>query len=268
MSYSLMPLVTMSDAPPFRTAWITGGSTGIGRALVLELVRRGCHVAVSGRAIESLQSLEAEAQGLPGKVISLPLDVADRDATLRVGEEAVRLLGDLDLMVACAGTHVPMKADNFSSSPFRKLLDTNVMGTVHALEAVIPRFVARKRGHVVVVSSVAGYRGLPTASAYGASKAALINMSEALHIELKRHGVKLQLVDPGFVRTPLTDKNTFPMPFLMPVEKAGRQFYEGLLTSRFEITFPKRFTWIMKLMRLLPYALYLPLTERATRGQK
>ncbi len=258
----------MSNSTPFRTAWITGGSTGIGRALVLELVRRGAHVAVSGRAIDSLQSLEAEAKDLPGKVISLPLDVADRDATLRVGEEAMRLLGDLDLMVACAGTHVPMKAETFSSSPFRKLLDTNVMGTVHALEAVVPRFIAQRRGHVVVVSSVAGYRGLPTASAYGASKAALINMSEALHIELKRHGVKLQLVNPGFVRTPLTDKNTFPMPFLMPVEKAGRQLYEGLLTDRFEITFPKRFTWLMKLMRLLPYALYLPITERITRGQR
>jgi len=258
----------MTVSTPFRTAWITGGSTGIGRALVLELVRRGARVAVSGRSVESLQSLEAEARGLPGAVMSLPLDVADRAATLQAGEEAMRLLGDLDLMVACAGTHVPMKANNFASAPFRALLDINVMGTVHALEAVIPRFVARRRGHIAVVSSVAGYRGLPTAAAYGASKAALINMSEALHIELARHGVTLQLVDPGFVRTPLTDKNTFTMPFLMPVEKAGRQFYEGLLTKRFEITFPKRFTWLVKLMRLLPYALYLPIVGTITRKQR
>lgn len=258
----------MSLTTPFRTAWITGGSTGIGRALALELVRRGCRVAVSGRAIESLQSLEAEAKGLPGEVIALPLDVADRDATLRAGKEVFARLGEIDLMVACAGTHVPMKVDAFSSSPFRKLVETNIMGTVHALEAVIPRFVGLKRGHIAVVSSVAGYRGLPTAAAYGASKAALINMSEALHVELKRHGVTLQLCNPGFVRTPLTDKNTFPMPFLMPVDKAGRQFYEGLVSGRFEITFPKRFTWMLKLMRILPYALYLRLIERATRGQR
>ena len=254
----------MPSSTPFRTAWITGGSTGIGRALVLELVRRGAHVAVSGRTINALQSLEAEAKDLPGKVISLPLDVADRDATLRVGAEAMRLLGDLDLMVACAGTHVPMKAETFSSSPFRKLLDTNVMGTVHALEAVVPRFIAQKRGHVVVVSSVAGYRGLPTASAYGASKAALINMSEALHIELKRHGVKLQLVDPGFVRTPLTDRNPFPMPFLMEVDDAVDAFVAGLASDRFEIVFPRRFGWLLRFLNMLPYGLYFRIVRRMT----
>ena len=125
-------------------------------------------------------------------------------------------------------------------------------------------FVHQRRGHIAIVSSVAGYRGLPTSAAYGATKAALINLAESLKNELDRAGVKLQLVNPGFIKTPLTDKNEFKMPFLMPVEKAVARMIAGLQTNRFEITFPRRFTWQLKLLRLLPYRLYFAFTQRRT----
>lgn len=165
-------------------------------------------------------------------------------------------------MILNAGTHAPLAAADFAVEPVRMLVETNLMGVVHGLVAVMPRFIARGAGHIAVVSSVAGYRGLPTAAAYGATKAALINMCEALMPDLERHGVRLSLINPGFVRTPLTDQNDFPMPFLMEVDEAARRIVSGLDSRRFEITFPRRLSWPLKLMRCLPYALYFPLTRQ------
>jgi short-subunit dehydrogenase len=133
---------------------------------------------------------------------------------------------------------------------------------MHGVAAVLPRFMERRRGHLAVVASVAGYRGLPTSAAYGASKAALINMCEALKPELDRAGVTISVVNPGFVKTPLTDKNDFPMPFLMDADAAAEQMVRGLETGRFEITFPKRFTWGMNLLRCLPYSLYFAVSRK------
>jgi short-subunit dehydrogenase len=145
-------------------------------------------------------------------------------------------------------------------------MKVNFFGTVSCLTALMPAYLAARRGHIAVVSSVAGYRGLPYAAAYGASKAALINMCESLEPELAAHGVRLSLVNPGFVRTPLTDQNSFSMPFLMEVDDAARSMRRGLASGRFEITFPKRFTWLVKGLRLLPIALYLRLTRRLLRS--
>ena len=139
------------------------------------------------------------------------------------------------------------------------------MGAVNGLAAVLPRFIARRAGHVAVVSSVAGYRGLPSASAYGPTKAALINLCESLKPDLDRFGVKISVVNPGFVRTPLTDRNPFPMPFLMEVDDAAARLAAGLDTGKFEITFPRRFTYLVKLARILPYGLYFRLVKRATK---
>ena len=136
------------------------------------------------------------------------------------------------------------------------------MGTVNGLAQIIPRLIERKRGHIAVVASLAGYRGLPTAAAYGATKAGLINMCEALKPELERHGVRLTLINPGFVETPLTDRNEFPMPYLMPVEKAADRIMRGLRSDDFEVTFPWRFATVMKLLRLLPDRLFFLLTRR------
>ncbi|CAN0590338.1 unnamed protein product, partial [Laminaria digitata] len=198
-------------------------------------------VAASARSEDDLKSLEQEAGPLNGKIVAIPLDVTDTAAIEKARDRVVSELGVPDLCVLNAGTYIPVNAKRLKAKDFRIQFDLNVMGTVQMLEAVIPGMVARKSGQIAIVASISGYRGLRTASAYGATKAALINMSEALRMELGDAGITVQLVNPGFIKTPLTDKNEFPMPFLMPVDKAVDQFYRGLLTNRFEITFPKRF---------------------------
>ena len=256
-----------TEKAPFPVAWITGASSGIGRALSLRLAAEGCTVAASARGIDDLKRLEAEAESLSGRIVAIPLDVTDADAIGQARDRIIDELGTPDLCVLNAGTYIPVDAKHLKAEDFRIQFDLNVMGTVKMLEAVIPGMAENKSGRIAVVASISGYRGLRTASGYGATKAALINMCEALRMELGDVGITVQLVNPGFIETPLTDKNDFAMPFLMPVDKAVEQFYRGLLTDRFEITFPKRFTWMLKFARLLPYALYLPLISRTTRAK-
>ena len=168
------------------------------------------------------------------------------------------------MAVLAAGTHKPIEIEDFCTNTFRDLIDINLMGVINCLAAVTPGFVAERSGHIAIVSSVAGYGGLPTASAYGATKAALINMTEALKPDFDRNGLKIQLVCPGFVRTPLTDKNTFSMPFLMEPEDAAEAFYRGLQSDRFEISFPRIFAIILRLMNMAPYGLYFRMVKRGT----
>lgn len=245
-----------------QNVWITGGGDGIGRALSLRLCDDGATVAISGRRDGPLAEVVAEAAGRPGKIVAFPLDVTDRDGVAEAADAIEEQIGPLDLVVLNAGTHQSMGASDFSADVFEKLFDVNLMGVVHGIETMLPRFRAHGRGHIAVVSSVAGYRGLPYAAAYGATKAALINMCESLKPELDAAGVTLSLVNPGFVRTPLTDKNDFPMPFLMEPEDAADRIADGLARRKFEISFPRRFTWWLKLGRCLPYALYFALTRR------
>lgn len=240
--------------------WITGASTGLGRAIALRFAAAGHHVAASARGLEQLQSLANEAKS---PVSPRPLDVTDRAATATVIAQIEEENGPIDIAILNAGTHLPMAADKYSADIVAKLLDVNVMGVAYGLEALLPRMIERRAGTVAVVSSVAGYRGLPTAAAYGASKAALINMCESLKLELDRHGVRLVLINPGFIDTPLTAKNPFPMPFLMPADKAAERVYRGLIHGHaFEITFPRRFTWMLKFLRMLPYRLYFAATRK------
>ena len=248
-----------------RAAWITGAGKGIGRSLALRLAADGWRVAVSARTEADLLSLAAEAEHLDGAVAPHPLDVADEAAVARVLDAIEDGSAPLDLVVLNAGTHIPVAAAQFSSKPFRKLMEVNFFGVVHGLAAVLPRMIERGHGRIAVVASVSGYRGLPTAAAYGATKAALINMCEALKPELDRSGVRLTLINPGFVETPLTDRNDFPMPFLISAEKAADRIVRGLERGAFEITFPRRFTFLLKLARCLPYALYFRLTGRIGR---
>ncbi|WP_119419980.1 SDR family NAD(P)-dependent oxidoreductase [Desertibaculum subflavum] len=247
---------------PARVAWVTGASSGIGRAVALQLAREGWRVAASARGADALAGLAAEAPR--GTVAAYPLDVTDGPALHAVVAEIERALGPIDRAVLNAGTHKPVTADRFSAAPFKALLQTNVIGTVHGLEALIPPMQGRGRGQIAVVASVAGWRGLPTAAAYGASKAALINMAEALRPELAALGIDLRLVNPGFVETPLTAKNRFPMPFLISAEAAADRICRGLDGSGFEISFPRRFTWVLKCLRILPYRLYFPIIRRRT----
>jgi NAD(P)-dependent dehydrogenase (short-subunit alcohol dehydrogenase family) len=244
-----------------KRVWITGASSGIGRALALHLARAGDSVAVSARRREELESLAAEA---PGRIAAFPVDVADEAAMKETARAIEAAIGPLDLAVFNAGTHAPVAVESFAPAPFRKLMEINYMGAVNGIAAVLPNFLARGAGHVAVVSSVAGYRGLPQAAAYGPSKAALINLCESLKPDLDRHGIKISLVNPGFVRTPLTDRNEFPMPFLIEADDAARRIAAGLEAGKFEITFPRRFTFMLKLARMLPYALYFRLVSRVT----
>lgn len=248
-------------APPQRV-WITGASSGIGLAVALRYARDGAMVAASARGADRLAALAEQAQG----VSAFPLDTGDRVACLATVDAIEAGLGPLDLVILNAGTHEPLDAARFDPAVFDRLFRANVFGTVNCLAAVIPRMVARRSGTIAIVASVAGYRGLPTAAAYGASKAALINMAEALKLELAPHGVRVALVCPGFVRTPLTDRNPFPMPALMEVDAAADRLVDGLAGGGFEITFPRRFTWMVKLLRILPYRLYFPLVAKLTGG--
>lgn len=246
-----------------KVVWITGASSGIGRALALRLARDGATVAVSARSVEQLDRLARDAASC-SRIISYPLDVTDRQGVAATVARIERELGPIQLVVLAAGTHHPVTADQFDAGELERLVGINLIGVANGLEPVMRSMIERGGGRIAIVSSVTGYRGLPTAAYYGATKAALINLAESLKFDLDRHGVRLQLIDPGFVKTPLTDKNPFPMPFLLSAESAAERIAEGLTSSRFEITFPKRFTWLLKLLRCLPYCLYFPLVARAT----
>ncbi|MDF1586345.1 SDR family NAD(P)-dependent oxidoreductase [Marinimicrococcus flavescens] len=244
-----------------RRVWITGASQGIGAALVRRMRERGDQVIGSARTADRLEEL-ADATGM----IPWQLDVTDQEAAGASVAGIEEEIGPIDLAILNAGTHRPVGAEDFRTDELRALVELNLFGTAHCLEALIPRMTARKAGHIAVVGSLAAYRGLPTAAYYGASKAALTNMTEALKFDLDRHGVRLQLVQPGFVRTPLTDRNEFAMPFLVEPEEAAAAIMRGLHRSSFEIAFPRTFVAIMKLMRVMPYRLYFPLVARSTRA--
>ena len=237
--------------------WITGASAGIGHALALRFARAGFRVAASARNAEALAELAAQSGG---RIEAVPLDVTDAAAV----QAAAARLAPIALAVLNAGAHEPMGATDFSTKRMRRLFEVNLFGVAHGVEAALPDMLSRRAGKLAIVASVAGYGGLPTAVAYGATKAALINMAEALKLELDGTGVSVALVCPGFVDTPLTAKNDFPMPFLLPAERAAERMFDGLLGDAFEIAFPRRFTWMLKAINLLPYAIYFPLVRRAT----
>ncbi len=244
-----------------KRVWITGASSGIGRELARHYARQGASVAASARRREELEALAREA---PGRISAFPVDVTDAAAMAAAVAAIEAAIGPLDLAILNAGTFTPLEIDNFDVALFRRHVEINYMGVVHGIAALLPRFLARGAGQIAVTSSVAGYRGLPQAAAYGPTKAALINLCESLKPDLDRRGIGISIVNPGFVRTPMTDSNTFPMPFLMEPDDAARRIAKGLEEGKFEVTFPRRFTFMLKLARLLPYALYFRLVKRAT----
>jgi len=245
-----------------RVVWITGASSGIGAALARRLARAGWQVAASARRGDRLAALAEDAGDGPGRIVPVALDVTDaravEDAVARIEHE----VGPITQAVLNAGTHIPVRAEALRVEDFRRLVDLNLLGTVNCLAALVPRLIDRRAGRIAVVASVAGYRGLPTAAAYGMTKAGLINMAEALRVELAPKGVTLQIVNPGFVRTPLTERNEFEMPFLMEPDAAAEALFRGLQSDRFEIAFPRRFVVLMKFLRCLPAPLAFALTRR------
>ncbi|MBH0239758.1 SDR family NAD(P)-dependent oxidoreductase [Methylobrevis albus] len=259
-----MPLYRAT--PTDGIAWITGASSGIGRALALDLARDGWTVAATARKADDLAALAAEAPA--GKILPMPGDVTDTTAMADIVARLEAGHGPIALAILNAGVYLSVTADDLEVEPFRKSFDVNLSGTVNALVPVLQRMRARRRGQLVIVSSVTGYGGLPTSAAYGATKAGLTNLAESLKFDLDKLGVRIQVVHPGFVETPATADNPFPMPFIVTVATASQRIRAGIAGGGFEITFPRRFTYGLKVVNLLPYPLYFWAVNRFTGWSK
>ena len=244
--------------PRWQTAWITGASTGIGRELAILLARQGVRVAASARDATKLEDLARAQSG----IAAVPLDVTDRQAAAAAHDRVRTLLGPVDLAILNAGTWDPMGVRDFQAARIAQSMAVNFGGIVNALEPLLADMIARKSGHVALVASVAGYRGLPKAAAYAPGKAAVISLAEVLRLELAPHNIKVSLINPGFVDTPMTAVNKFPMPFKLTALDAAERIVKGLSQPKFEIAFPWQLVLPLKLLRLLPYAAYFPLAAR------
>ena len=247
-----------SSTSPWRTVWITGASSGLGQHVACILAKQGCKVAISARSEDKLKAIAASSENIS----AWPLDVTEPTKCKEVAAAIEAELGQIDLALFCAGAWFQSSIDEMNVGNYQKTFDVNVMGVVHGVDAILPQMLARRGGHVAWVSSVAGYGGLPSSASYGATKAALICMAESMKPELDAKGVDLSVINPGFVKTDLTAKNRFPMPFLMEVEDAAEKMVEGLKRRKFEIAFPWQLVTILKLINHLPYWLYFAITKR------
>jgi short-subunit dehydrogenase len=246
---------------PYRHVWIIGASTGLGAALANLLAKSGCLVSISARSIDKLNTRAVNAP----HITAYPMDVTASEDVAATHTQIEQDRVPVDLVVFSAGVYRPMSAETFDLESFATQVNTNLLGAANTLNAILPPMLDRGAGKIAIVASVAGYRGLPLAVAYGPTKAALNNMCEALRFDLEPKGIAIQVINPGFVETPLTEQNTFRMPHLMPVDKAARKLMRGLASNRFEVTFPWQFTQQLKLLRVLPRPIYYWLVRRSTK---
>ncbi|KJS68065.1 MAG: SDR family NAD(P)-dependent oxidoreductase [Serpentinimonas sp.] len=242
-----------------RTVWLVGASSGIGRALASALHARGARVVLSARQGAALQDFVAQHPGS----LAMPLDASD-PAQVRLAAQTLLQSGPIDLVCYLAGYYQPMRAADFDLEQALRHQEVNLSGVWYVLDALLPALLARRAGHISVVSSVAGFRGLPKSLAYGPTKAALINLAETLYLDLHPQGLGVSLINPGFVATPMTAQNDFTMPALITPEQAAAAILQGWAAGDFHIHFPKRFTRFMQLLRLLPYRWYFALVRRGT----
>lgn len=241
--------------------WLIGASSGIGAALAAELRSRGARLAITARRAEQLDQVAS------GGMIVVPADVTDPDAVTAAARTVEQALGGLDLVIWCAGYWRQFAATAWDPAEFTRHVQINLLGLNNVLAAVLPTMVRTRHGHLVGIASVAGYRGLSGAEAYGATKAAQINLFEALRASLARHGIWVTTVCPGFVRTPMTSANAFPMPFLIEPGDAARAIANGLERGRMEIIFPLPMALLMKAARIMPVRMWAALSSRvATRS--
>ena len=241
--------------------WITGASTGIGKALALKLASEGFKVAVSARSIKNLKKLKKESKSLKGLISIYPLNINLMEKVVSTFNKIEKELGDVGTVILNAAVNEPANSQNFSSKKLENIMHVNYVGTVNCLDPVIKKFTKRKNGKIAVVASLAGYIGFPYSSAYCPTKAALISLCESLRSDLEQYNVILQIINPGFVKTAMTDKNNFYMPFLISSKKSAEYIYKGLQTNHFEIFYPKIFGYILKILKLLPYFLLLPILK-------
>lgn len=247
--------------PSDGAAWITGASGGIGRAVALRLASAGWDVFASARRLAELQELAAEAKSLKGNIIPLPLDVADLAATRAAVAE---ILSDRPVALAIlnAGIYTPMRAIDFDGETAARMLRVNLEGITNALDPLLPHMIGQKTGHIALTASVAGYRGLPDAPVYSATKAGLIAMAEALAMDGQDLGIRISVINPGFVETEATSVNGFQMPFLMQPQEAADAIVDGLKKPGFEIAFPGIFVRILRVIGLLPNRWYIGLLRK------
>lgn len=239
-----------------KCVWLTGASSGIGESLAYELARRGARVAITARRKEILDGMVATISASGGNAYSYPGDVLNLEEMKRIVASIEENIGPIDIAIPNAGTHLFTKPEQFDSAEYLSIMQLNFGGVLHCLEAVIPRMVLRGKGYLAPVASLAGYRGLPRAAAYGASKSALIHFLESIRFHLQPKGITISIVNPGFVKTPLTDKNDFYMPFLISPEKAAKIICNGIERGKRTIAFPVPFSWIVGLGKFLPAPVY------------
>ena len=241
--------------------WVTGASSGIGKAVAEKFAKEGWKVAVSARRREILEDMANN-----DKIFSYPLDVTNKDQVNSTFEKIIEDFGGLNLCIFSSGTYDPKNEKSIDVDKIKNVIDVNFMGVVNCVKSVEKNFKQKKSGQISIVSSIAGYRGLPNSSGYGPSKAALTNFAESIYFDFKKFNVNVSVISPGFIKTPLTDKNEFSMPFLETPEFAAKKIYNGLIRNNsFEIHFPKPLTLLLKFFRILPYKIYLFLVDKTVK---
>ena len=248
-----------------KVIWITGASSGIGKALAIKFSNEGWQVAASARRENLLKELNKKHPNIH----SFSLDVTDSEKCKTVSVEILNKLKNIEICVFCAGIHDPQSEKKFSLDTIRQIMETNFFGTINSINSIIDYYKEKKSGQISIVSSVAGYRGLPAAGAYCASKSALSSFAESLYFDMKRFNVRVSLINPGFIKTPMTDQNDFKMPMIKSPEFAADQIYIGLTKKKsFEIHFPKSLTYMMKFIKILPNWIYLKFISWAMKFMK
>ena len=248
-----------------KVVWITGASSGIGKSLALKFANEGWNVAISARRENLLNEISESNE----KIKSFPLDVTDKKKCVEVFQQIKNHYGDIDICFFSTGTWSPKEEKDIDVEQIENVFKVNFFGTLNCIKAVETHFRERGKGIITIVSSIAGYKGLPNSSGYGPSKAALSNLAESLHFDFGRYGVRVCLVSPGFIKTPMTDKNDFKMPFLKTPEFSADKIYDGLINgSNFEIHYPKELTLILKFLKIIPDRLYFYLIRKLTKLQK
>jgi len=236
-----------------KVIWITGASTGIGKSLAIKFADEGWIVAASARRENLLQDLSQNNNN----IYPFPLDVTDIEKCKSTAKNIIKKLGGIEICVFGTGMHDPKSEKQFNLEKIREIMEVNYFGTMNGINSIYEYFSNKKKGQISIISSVAGYRGLPVAGAYCASKSALISFAESLYFDMKRKNVKVSVICPGFIKTPMTDQNDFPMPMIKSPEFAAEQIYTGLVKKNaFEIHFPKTFTYFLKFLSLIPNSIY------------
>ena len=239
--------------------WITGASSGIGKALAIKFAEKGWIVAASARRENLLEDLNK----FNPNIYSFPLDVTEIENCKLIANKIIEKFGGIDICVFGTGMHDPKSEKRFNLNKIREIMEVNYFGTMNSINSIYEYFSEKKNGQISIISSVAGYRGLPAAGAYCASKAALTSYAESLNFDMKMKNVKVSLISPGFIKTPMTDQNDFPMPMIKSPEFAANEIFKGLTEKKsFEIHFPKAFTYFLKFLQILPSSIYFKLVSK------